>query len=71
MVDTNGRPFHVPDFTIKQIRNAIPVQCYERSALRGFGYVSRDLFIILTVFYHFNTFVTPSTIPSYSFRFAL
>lgn len=70
MVDTNGRLFHVPDFTIKQIRDAIPVECYERSAC-GFGYVSRDLFTILTDFYLFNTFVTPSTIPSYSLHLAL
>ncbi|KAI5778479.1 fatty acid desaturase-domain-containing protein [Geopyxis carbonaria] len=71
MVDTYGNPFTLPDYTIKQIRDAIPAHCYERSALRGYGYVARDIFLITTTFYVFNRFVTPETVPSYAARFAL
>ena len=35
LVDTYGNEFTVPDFTILQIRDAIPRHCFQRSALRG------------------------------------
>jgi omega-6 fatty acid desaturase (delta-12 desaturase) len=71
LVDAYGNEFNIPDFTIKQIRDAIPAECFERSALHGFGYVFRDLFLLGITFYIFNTYVTPDTIPLYPVRFAL
>ncbi len=35
LIDTYGNEFEVPDFTIKDIRDAIPKHCFERSALRS------------------------------------
>jgi omega-6 fatty acid desaturase / acyl-lipid omega-6 desaturase (Delta-12 desaturase) len=54
LIDGNGNPFQVPDFTINDIRNAIPKECFERSGLRGLGYVARDLVLVATTFYIFN-----------------
>lgn len=45
-VDTNGNTFVVPQLTIKEILDAIPAECYNRSYVRSFGYVARDLFFL-------------------------
>ncbi|CAN6672397.1 hypothetical protein TRVA0_046S00474 [Trichomonascus vanleenenianus] len=45
-VDTFGDVFEVPNYTIKEILDAIPPHCYKRSLVRSFGYVFRDLFFI-------------------------
>ncbi|KAF8471958.1 delta(12) fatty acid desaturase [Kalaharituber pfeilii] len=66
--DTFGNPFELPDFTIKDIRDAIPAHCYERSYLRSYGYVARDLFLLATTFYIFHNY-TP-LIQSYPLRCA-
>ncbi|KAI9759132.1 MAG: Oleate hydroxylase fah12 [Chaenotheca gracillima] len=71
LVDTYGNDFEIPDFTIKQIRDAIPAHCFERSALRGLGYVARDVLTLATTFYLFHTFVTPANVPSIGARAAL
>jgi omega-6 fatty acid desaturase (delta-12 desaturase) len=42
LIDTFGNEFAIPDYTINDIRNAIPKHCFERSGLRGLGYVARD-----------------------------
>jgi omega-6 fatty acid desaturase / acyl-lipid omega-6 desaturase (Delta-12 desaturase) len=64
LLDTYGNEFQVPDFTIKQIRDAIPAHCFERSGVRGLSYVARDIICLATTFYLFNTYVTPETVPS-------
>ena len=69
--DTYGNEFHLPDFSIKEIRDAIPAECFERSALRGLGYVARDLVLIICTFYIFNTYATADYVESYKLRFAL
>lgn len=71
MLDTYGNEFEVPDFTIKDIRDAIPKHCLERSGLKGMMYVFRDLTYLGTTFMLFHNFVTPETIPSYPARFVL
>lgn len=50
-VDTNGKTFNVPDFTIKDILSAIPKHCYERSLVRSLGYVVRDITCMVTIGY--------------------
>ena len=69
--DTYGNEFHLPDFTIKQIRDAIPAHCFERSAIRGLGYVVRDIVCLASTFYIFHRFVAPEYIPSLFLRCVL
>ncbi|KAF2640802.1 delta(12) fatty acid desaturas-like protein [Massarina eburnea CBS 473.64] len=71
LLDTYGGEFEIPDYTIKQIRDAIPAHCFERSALRGLGYVARDLASLAATFYIFHNFVTPETVPSVPARTVL
>jgi omega-6 fatty acid desaturase (delta-12 desaturase) len=71
MLDTYGNEFKFPDFTVNDIRSAIPAHCYERSAVKGLYYVFRDITVLATTFYIFNTFVTPQHVPSFPVRFAL
>lgn len=71
LIDTYGNEFQVPDFTIKDIRDAIPKHCFERSAVRSMGYVFRDIVYLGTTFYLWNTYVTPEFIPSQPVRVGL
>jgi omega-6 fatty acid desaturase (delta-12 desaturase) len=71
LLDTYGNEFELPDFTIKQIRDAIPAHCFERSAATGLYYVARDLVSLATVFYIYYNYVTPDTIASKPLRAAL
>lgn len=71
LIDTYGNEFQLPDFTIKDIRDAIPKHCFERSALRSLSYVARDLFLLGSTFYLFHTYLTPENVPSTPLRFVL
>lgn len=71
LLDTYGNEFEIPDYTIKQIRDAIPKHCFERSGLRGLGYVARDFASMATTFYLFHNYVTPETVPSTAARAVL
>ncbi|KAI9727102.1 MAG: Oleate hydroxylase fah12 [Chrysothrix sp. TS-e1954] len=71
LLDTYGNEFKVPDFTIKQIRSAIPPHCYERSAFRGFCYIARDVLLLAVTFHLFKTHVTPAKVPFVTIRFGL
>ncbi|KAK3949140.1 fatty acid desaturase-domain-containing protein [Pseudoneurospora amorphoporcata] len=71
LIDTYGNEFEVPDFTIKDIRDAIPKHCYERSALRSLSYVARDMIYLGITFYVWNKYVTPEYIPLKAARVVL
>jgi omega-6 fatty acid desaturase (delta-12 desaturase) len=71
LLDTYGNEFEVPNFTIKEIRDAIPKHCYERSAIRSMGYVFRDMILLATTFYLWYNYVTPEVIPSKPVRVVL
>lgn len=71
LVDTYGNPFEVPDYTIKDIRDAIPKHCFDRNGLLGLGYVFRDVACLAATFYLFHNLVTPETIPSTPVRVVL
>ncbi|KAJ5247253.1 hypothetical protein N7468_002236 [Penicillium chermesinum] len=71
MLDTYGNEFKIPDFTIKQIRDAIPAHCFHRSAITSLYYVFRDVAVLGSVFYLFHNYVTPETVPSFPARVAL
>ncbi|KAI9834450.1 MAG: Oleate hydroxylase fah12 [Phylliscum demangeonii] len=68
LVDGVGNEFHVPDFTIKQIRDAIPAHCFERSAATGLYYVARDIGCLAATFALFHRYLTPDLIPSTAVR---
>ena len=70
LLDTHGNEFQLPEFTINDIRAAIPKHCFERSAARGLMYVARDIISLATTFVLFHTFWTPANIPSNSVRVA-
>ncbi|KAI1496828.1 fatty acid desaturase [Biscogniauxia marginata] len=71
LIDTYGNQFQVPDYTIKDIRDAIPRHCFERSAARGLYYVFRDVISLGTTFYLFHTYLTPENVPSTAARVVL
>ncbi|KAK3384900.1 fatty acid desaturase-domain-containing protein [Podospora didyma] len=71
LVDTYGNEFQVPDFTIKDIRDAIPKHCFERSTLRSLSYVLRDMVLLATTFVLFHNLNTPDLVPSKLARGAL
>jgi omega-6 fatty acid desaturase (delta-12 desaturase) len=71
LLDTYGNEFEVPDFTVNDIRNAIPKHCFERSGLRGLAYVARDIASLALTFVLFHKFVTPEYVPNYPARVAL
>jgi omega-6 fatty acid desaturase / acyl-lipid omega-6 desaturase (Delta-12 desaturase) len=64
LVDTNGNPFKIPDFTIGDIHKAIPKHCFERSGATGLYYVARDIASLATVFYLTYTYLTPENVPN-------
>ena len=71
LVDSYGNDFKLPDYTIKDIRDAIPKHCFERSATTGLYYVARDIALLATTFYLFNTYCTPQYVPSIALRTGL
>jgi omega-6 fatty acid desaturase (delta-12 desaturase) len=71
LIDTYGNEFQVPNFTIKEIRDAIPKHCYERSYVRSMGYVARDMVYLATTFYIWHNFVTPEYVPYKALRVVL
>jgi len=71
LIDTYGNDFTLPDYTIKDIRDAIPKHCFERSGLRGLGYVARDVALLAATFYLFNTYCTPEYVRSKPLRIVL
>lgn len=46
VLDTYGNEFVVPELGIKQILDAIPKDCYERSTAKAFAYLGRDIFFL-------------------------
>lgn len=71
LIDTYGNEFELPDYTINDIRNAIPKHCFERSAVKGLAYVARDIGSLAITFYVFHNYVTPENVPSTIVRTAL
>lgn len=68
LLDTYGREFQMIDFTMNDILEAIPAECFHRSALKGLAYVVRDLFLVLTI--GATAHYTLPLIPSAALRFA-
>lgn len=71
LIDANGNEFVVPDYTLKQIYDAIPKECFERNVFKSLRYLFQDLALITLTFLTFSKYVTPDYIPFTIVRFAL
>ena len=71
LVDTYGNKFKVPNYTLKQLTDAIPPHCFERSPVTGLRYIAQDLSFIGITFYLANMYITPALVPSLPARFIL
>ncbi|EWC43405.1 hypothetical protein DRE_07652 [Drechslerella stenobrocha 248] len=60
LLNTYGEEFKLPNYAIKDIFDAIPKHCYQRSALRSLGYVLRDLVLLTVTFVAFNNHIIPA-----------
>ncbi|EEB05103.1 Delta(12) fatty acid desaturase [Schizosaccharomyces japonicus yFS275] len=47
MADSYGNPYELPDISMKDVYNAIPKHCFERSLVRSFSYLLRDLLCVV------------------------
>ncbi|KAH8801493.1 fatty acid desaturase-domain-containing protein [Xylogone sp. PMI_703] len=56
-IDLHGDVFELPDFTMKQIHDAIPPHCFKPSTLRSMAYVVRDYFYVSVLIYVAVTFI--------------
>ena len=68
LVDSNGKPFEVPNYSMKQVRDAIPAHCYQRSAWRSLSYLARDIACMAVTFMLFHHYLTPQRVPSWPLR---
>jgi len=64
LIDTYGNEFELPTFTIKDVRDAIPKHCYERSGARFLTYVARDILTLAATLMLAYEFITPEYVPS-------
>ena len=56
-VDLHGNEFELPNFTMKQIHDAIPAHCFKPSILRSMAYVVRDYFYVSVLGYAAWTYI--------------
>jgi omega-6 fatty acid desaturase / acyl-lipid omega-6 desaturase (Delta-12 desaturase) len=63
LFDTYGREFQLPDFTMNDILEAIPAECFNREVVKGFSYVARDFLLIglLGLTAHYGIPLLPSS----------
>lgn len=71
LYDTLGNEFTIPDFTMKQVFDAIPKHCFQRSTIRGLSYALCDCLLIASTFYIFYNYATPEIVPNKLVRGAL
>lgn len=67
-ITQHGEVFELPDFTMKQIHDAIPAHCFKPSTLRSMAYVVRDFFYVSTLVY-MTSYI--KYVPNIYLRFAL
>jgi len=63
LTDLHGEEYIIPDYTIKDIYDAIPVECFKRNVIKSLSYVFQDLFLIGLNFYLFHTYLTADNVP--------
>ncbi|KYQ93295.1 hypothetical protein DLAC_05959 [Tieghemostelium lacteum] len=50
------RKFEIPNFTIKELRDAVPKHCFERDTLRSMYFVAHD-FTLISILFYLATFI--------------
>ncbi|ODO05252.1 omega-6 fatty acid desaturase (delta-12 desaturase) [Cryptococcus wingfieldii CBS 7118] len=68
--DAQGHTFAVPDFTIKQLLDAIPAHCFKRSAFRSSLYILQDVAVITALVYgafHIDSFLSRFALSNVAF----
>ncbi|KAI9025099.1 delta-12-fatty acid desaturase [Phycomyces nitens] len=63
MDEAIAKGWEVPEFTIKEIRDAIPAHCFRRDTFRSFTYVLHDFFFIALLAYGASWIDTLSSTP--------
>mmetsp|Transcript_53877 Transcript_53877/g.78686 ORF Transcript_53877/g.78686 Transcript_53877/m.78686 type:complete len:424 (+) Transcript_53877:131-1402(+) len=58
-------PLQPPPFTLKEIRDAIPQECFKRDMLKSFSHLASDLAVIAGLFY-FSTYIDSLPIPTWA-----
>ncbi|TGO16922.1 hypothetical protein BTUL_0022g00230 [Botrytis tulipae] len=67
-LDMHGNVFELPNYTMKEIYDAIPAHCFKPSIIRSMAYVVRDYFYVSTLIYLALTFIP--MLPNPYLRFA-
>ncbi|RDW65242.1 putative Delta(12) fatty acid desaturase [Coleophoma crateriformis] len=67
-LDLHGNVFELPNYTMKEIHDAIPAHCFKPSTLRSMAYVVRDFFYCSTLIYLAVTYIP--LLPHPALRFA-
>lgn len=67
LYDTYGREFNIPDYTMNDILEAIPPECFHRSAVKGLSYVARDILLVILI--ATTAHYTIPLLPSATYRF--
>jgi len=70
---TDGQQFVIPNFTVKQLLDAIPAHCFHRSALRSSLYVVQDVVAIAALVYgafHIDSFLSRFNLSPIAFQAA-
>lgn len=68
-----GQKFIIPNFTVKQLLDAIPAHCFHRSALRSSTYVLQDVVVIgacVWAIYHVDDFLGKFNLSSTAYTIA-
>lgn len=56
-IDLNGNVFELPNYTMKEIHDAIPAHCFKPSIIRSMAYVARDFFYFGALVYLAVTYI--------------
>lgn len=71
LLDADGQEFLVPDYTLKEVYEAIPKECFERNAIKSIRYLVQDLSLLTLTFLAFKTYNVEAYVPFILARFAL
>ncbi|KAL2062045.1 hypothetical protein VTL71DRAFT_6311 [Oculimacula yallundae] len=71
LLDADNQEFLVPDYTLKEVYEAIPKECFERSVLKSMRYLVQDLSLLTLTFLAFKTYNVEAYVPFMGVRFAL
>lgn len=60
------QPISRPQFTLTELRNAIPAHCFDRSMVKSLGYLTLDLAIIVSLLYCAYAVLEQQSLPLYA-----